>query len=291
MPLALLLLLLVGGGTGVVAENSLPGDILYPVKIHVNENIESALAVTAKGEAEVSVRQAAERLSEAEKLKEKGRLSSDQSIAIRNTFLNEVGVVNTNISKVRAKGDSKSANEVSSRFEKKISEHSSIAGTLGISDDDVDDIDDDSSKENIKNSTKETQVSKKVDVKRVDDDGDDEEENDDDGPRPMPPIQVNTPTPLPPVNVNPGSTGGTPAPVLAKYTLAQVALHSKSGDCWSAVSGGVYNLTSWIAQHPGGASAIISLCGIDGTSGFMAQHGGQGNPERELALFKIGVLQ
>jgi hypothetical protein len=63
MPLALLLLLLVGGGaTGVVAEKSLPGDVLYPVKIHINENFESAIAFTAKSDAEVSVKQAARRL-------------------------------------------------------------------------------------------------------------------------------------------------------------------------------------------------------------------------------------
>ena len=67
MPLALLLLLLVGGGTtGIVAEKSLPGDVLYPVKIHINENFESAVAFTAKSDAEVSVKHAAKRLAEAQ---------------------------------------------------------------------------------------------------------------------------------------------------------------------------------------------------------------------------------
>ncbi len=91
---------------------------------------------------------------------------------------------------------------------------------------------------------------------------------------------------VPNVSVS-ASTGST----LPKYTLAQVSTHNSASDCWSVVSGGVYNLTTWISQHPGGASAIIGLCGIDGTSGFMSQHGGQGNPAAELAAFKIGVLQ
>ncbi len=290
MPIALLILLILGGGTGIVAENSLPGDILYPVKINVNEKLESVLAVTAKGDAEVSVRQAAERLSEAEKLKDKGNLSAEQSISLKNSFLSEIGSVNKNLQKIKEKGDSKSVNQINSELEKEINEHSNIVATLGIKDDDIDKEDEDSQKEGIKSSTtvqNQTKTNKKDDVERVgDDDSDDEEEGDDDGPKPLPPVQVK-PQLLPPTSASGGNTGST----VAKYTMAQVALHNKSADCWSVVNGGVYNLTSWISQHPGGASAIISLCGIDGTSGFMSQHGGQGNPERELALFKIGILQ
>jgi peptidoglycan hydrolase-like protein with peptidoglycan-binding domain len=86
-------------------------------------------------------------------------------------------------------------------------------------------------------------------------------------------------------------TTGTTTPVaLPTFTMAQVATHSTQNDCHSVVSGSVYNLTSWIAQHPGGASAIIGMCGKDGTASFMSQHGGQNNPVNRLAAFKIGTL-
>ncbi len=75
------------------------------------------------------------------------------------------------------------------------------------------------------------------------------------------------------------------------YTLAEISTHATSADCWSAVNGKVYNLTTWISKHPGGANAIISLCGKDGSSAFNGQHGGQKRPANELAGFDIGVLK
>jgi cytochrome b involved in lipid metabolism len=74
------------------------------------------------------------------------------------------------------------------------------------------------------------------------------------------------------------------------YTLAVVATHNSQPSCWTAVNGSVYDVTKWIAQHPGGAQAILSLCGKDGSAAFNNQHGGQRKPENELASFKIGNL-
>ena len=55
-------------------------------------------------------------------------------------------------------------------------------------------------------------------------------------------------------------------------TLSQVAAHNTASDCWSALNGGVYNLTSYIPSHPGG-TAIMPICGIDGTQLLAAKHG------------------
>lgn len=108
---------------------------------------------------------------------------------------------------------------------------------------------------------------------------------------------------------NPATAGGTSAPIESinphgsgststttgsttgtTYTLAQVAEHKDASSCWTTINDGVYDLTSWINQHPGGPEAILSICGIDGSSAFNAQHGGQRRPEQELASFKIGTL-
>ncbi len=75
------------------------------------------------------------------------------------------------------------------------------------------------------------------------------------------------------------------------YTLAQVAIHKQKTDCWTTIDGGIYDLTQWISKHPGGAEAIISLCGIDGSDAFNGQHGGQRRPASELTGFKIGILK
>ena len=48
-------------------------------------------------------------------------------------------------------------------------------------------------------------------------------------------------------------------------TLSEVAQHNKSTDCWTAVSGKVYDLTAFIASggHPN--NDIDQACGVDGT--------------------------
>lgn len=82
----------------------------------------------------------------------------------------------------------------------------------------------------------------------------------------------------------------TRAPAATTYTRAQVRKHNSPSDCWTIIGKGVYNVTSWINRHPGGASRIIALCGRDGTQAFNAQHGGQSTPARYLASFRIGRL-
>ncbi len=73
-------------------------------------------------------------------------------------------------------------------------------------------------------------------------------------------------------------------------TLAEVAKHSMRTSCWSTLNGSVYDLTSWIPNHPGGEEAILYLCGIDGTQAFNTQHGGDSKVAKILGGFKIGTL-
>jgi cytochrome b involved in lipid metabolism len=56
------------------------------------------------------------------------------------------------------------------------------------------------------------------------------------------------------------------------------------------ISENVYDLTAWIGDHPGGAGAIVSLCGTDGTQGFLAMHRNQSKPESRLAGYLLGPL-
>ncbi|OGZ04854.1 MAG: hypothetical protein A2845_05170 [Candidatus Lloydbacteria bacterium RIFCSPHIGHO2_01_FULL_49_22] len=86
------------------------------------------------------------------------------------------------------------------------------------------------------------------------------------------------------------ATGTLPqVPSTPTFTLAQVATHNTAASCYSVVSGTVYDLTSYVAAHPGG-SIILAICGKDGTSSFSAQHGGQANPANALVSLKIGTF-
>jgi cytochrome b involved in lipid metabolism len=86
-----------------------------------------------------------------------------------------------------------------------------------------------------------------------------------------------------------GATG-TPANSSTAYTLVQVKTHNTSKSCWAVINGNVYDLTTWIAQHPGGEGAILSICGKDGTQAFGGQHENNSRILSILATFKIGAL-
>ena len=77
----------------------------------------------------------------------------------------------------------------------------------------------------------------------------------------------------------------------AGFTMAQVKVNDSTKTCWAIVDDYVYDLTKWINSHPGGAGAIVSLCGTDATSAFKTQHQNQAKPAVRLDSYKLGPLQ
>ncbi|KAK3439092.1 hypothetical protein EUGRSUZ_C03730 [Eucalyptus grandis] len=56
------------------------------------------------------------------------------------------------------------------------------------------------------------------------------------------------------------------------YTKVDVALHNKRTDCWIIIKDKVYDVTSYVEEHPGG-DAILTHAGDDSTEGFFGpQH-------------------
>jgi cytochrome b involved in lipid metabolism len=94
-------------------------------------------------------------------------------------------------------------------------------------------------------------------------------------------VKATTPTP---------TASATPTTTSNALTLARVKENNTASSCWSIINGNVYNLTSWISNHPGGKSAITSLCGIDGTSAFNSQHRNESKPESRLTGYLLGKL-
>lgn len=83
---------------------------------------------------------------------------------------------------------------------------------------------------------------------------------------------------------------GETTPGSPTYTLEQIATHADANSCYTVINSIVYDLTMWVNMHPGGKSAILSLCGHDGTTTFMNQHHGAKKQMDILARFKIGLL-
>lgn len=82
-----LVFVLVGGsGVAYAAENSLPGEAFYAVKIHVNERIEVALATTPEQKLAAETRLAERRVAEAQELEATGRLDATMTAEIEKNF-------------------------------------------------------------------------------------------------------------------------------------------------------------------------------------------------------------
>lgn len=103
------------------------------------------------------------------------------------------------------------------------------------------------------------------------------------------------PVKQPITNINKANTDSSNnANTPKKYSLLDVAKHNIQTDCWQAIDGKVYNLTSVIDVHPGGAQAVIQFCGQDATVGFNDRNGNGPHPNganEDLANFYIGDLK
>lgn len=74
-----------------------------------------------------------------------------------------------------------------------------------------------------------------------------------------------------------------------RFNRAEVARHNKESDLWIILKEKVYDVTSYVEEHPGG-SAILRHAGQDSTKGFY----GPQHPERVFDLiddFYLGELE
>ncbi|KAL7747114.1 hypothetical protein RI367_007472 [Sorochytrium milnesiophthora] len=63
-------------------------------------------------------------------------------------------------------------------------------------------------------------------------------------------------------------------------SAAEVAQHSQRDDIYMIIHGKVYNVTSFLDEHPGGEEVLLESAGADGTEGF--EDVGHSDDAREL---------
>ncbi|MEQ1849778.1 MAG: hypothetical protein ABL890_04270 [Candidatus Peribacteraceae bacterium] len=92
---ALLIVSILSGGVTFAAENTVPGDILYPVKIHVNERLMHTMARTEDDKAMVETKRAARRIAEAETLVKRHTFSEEKQDMLASAVDSHMRVVRT----------------------------------------------------------------------------------------------------------------------------------------------------------------------------------------------------
>lgn len=78
------------------------------------------------------------------------------------------------------------------------------------------------------------------------------------------------------------------------FTMQEVAQHSSQSDCYVAYQGVVYNITSYLPNHPGGIRKATQMCGQNIDS-FSGQHSGGSfsSPQAQemLTSLEVGKLK
>lgn len=116
MSFALVLFVVLGTGTSYAAQRSLPGDLLYAVKIGINEQLHSFVLSDVK-KTLFEADRAAERLKEAQVLAVRGELTDDLKVKIENEFDSHVAAVQQKTEEYAEKGEYSKALAVNSSLE------------------------------------------------------------------------------------------------------------------------------------------------------------------------------
>lgn len=123
---SLVIIVLAGGGVSFAAENALPGDVFYAVKVGFNEKFVSAFAVNTEAKAAWSARVAERRLEEAAKLAAEGRANAETDATLAAAFEESSNAVAVQVKQAKAEGNLSGAITVTSRFEGILKAHEEI---------------------------------------------------------------------------------------------------------------------------------------------------------------------
>lgn len=75
------------------------------------------------------------------------------------------------------------------------------------------------------------------------------------------------------------------------YTKADLAKHATAENCWMAIRGGIYDLSSYLPEHPSRPELVLPWCGKEATEAYNTKTKGRPHaPDTDalLAKYKIG---
>jgi cytochrome b involved in lipid metabolism len=75
-----------------------------------------------------------------------------------------------------------------------------------------------------------------------------------------------------------------------QYSLEEIKGHNSAESAWCIYKNGVYDVTNYIDEHPGGGEQLLEACGGDLTAAF-DDFGHSDNALQILKKYKIGELR
>lgn len=127
---SLLIVSIAGASVSYAAERAMPGDMLYPVKMHVNEKFESSIAVTPKARAAVAAKHAERRLKEAEMLAAKSALDPANQKMLASEVKRNVSAVQTEVNSLMSQHDMAGAGSIGMNLEAALGAHTRLLARI-----------------------------------------------------------------------------------------------------------------------------------------------------------------
>jgi len=125
---ALVLIIVIGGGGA--AEGTVPGDLLYPVKITVNESVRGRLAFSPASKAEWHATAAERRMVEVETLADRGTLTPEVRSELEANFEDHAQEVEGIVDEAEAEDPVRAA-DIRTRFTSTLAAHANVISRLG----------------------------------------------------------------------------------------------------------------------------------------------------------------
>jgi hypothetical protein len=128
--LVVVLLLCATGGVSAFADNAMPGDYLYLLKVNVNEQVKGFVAVTPEAKARLAVETTERRLQEAVILSSQGKLTDERKQIIQGQLSKNATDVKNSVADLVASNNISVAQEVAINFEASLKTHELMLETL-----------------------------------------------------------------------------------------------------------------------------------------------------------------
>lgn len=115
----ILIVTITSGSLSYAAENAVPGDVLYPVKVSVNEPVRDVLMTSPESQATWEAEKAERRLKEAEIINSRAEMTAEKQAQIQDRFRRHARMLRTRMANVPAPV----AIDIAQRFEARLRAH------------------------------------------------------------------------------------------------------------------------------------------------------------------------
>jgi hypothetical protein len=131
--ISLIIAAAIGGGTAVAAQNALPGDPLWTVKVNVDEKLAAMLATSQQERAELDIADIKTRLNEAQALQAKGQLTAQTQAQISSNIDMHSADAAQEIAAMQNSGQTKVAATVAADFQAAVAQSAASFGESAVS--------------------------------------------------------------------------------------------------------------------------------------------------------------